>query len=208
MLTFLPLTWTWPWETSWRAPLRCCEAETEDDVIESRFQKLKQRFTGDAALAQRALENAAELFFEQAVLITELLFFTERDRVIGLFAARTFGAVHAGRIILSLKRFGGSKERHAVAAAHFGFRSGVSAHEKKVERLSINYSDATLFGRSATVVRHRGHVADDGEIEADGLQRTDGRFAAGPGPRTRTSTSLRPWPMAWREASCATIWAA
>ena len=26
---------------------------------------------------------------------------------------------------------GWSKERHAVAAAHFGFRSGVSAHEKK-----------------------------------------------------------------------------
>src|SRR5204863_9555114 len=118
-----------------RAAAGIREAETEDDVIEPRFQKLKQRFAGHSALAQGGLENPAELFFEQAVLVTELLFFTERDRVIGLFAARTFGTVHAGTIILSLKRFGWSKERHAVAAAHFMFRSGVSPHEKKVQRL-------------------------------------------------------------------------
>src|SRR5213075_2465410 len=29
-----------------------------------------------------------------------------------------------------------------------------------------------------------------------------------PGPFTRTSTSFRPWPIAWRQASCATICAA
>ena len=28
-----------------------------------------------------------------------------------------------------------------------------------------------------------------------------------PGPFTRTETSLRPWPIAWRDASCATTYA-
>src|SRR5205807_3653559 len=120
----------------------------------------------------------AELFFEKAVLITKLLLFTEGDRVIGLFPARTFGPVHAGRIILSLECLGWSKERHAIASADFGFRSGISAHEKKVK---IKKSDAALFGWTATIVRHGSDVADDGEIETDRLESADGGVAAGAG---------------------------
>src|SRR5204863_5880097 len=113
-----------------RAAAGVRETEAEDDVIQPRLQKLEQRFTGDAALAQGGLENPAELFLEQTVLIPELLFFAEGDRVIGLLAARALRAVHAGRIILSLERFGWSKKWDAIASAHFCFRSGVSAHER------------------------------------------------------------------------------
>jgi hypothetical protein len=77
------------------------------------------------------LENPAELFFKETVLIPQLLFFTQGDRVIGLLTAGALRAVHAGRIVFALERFGWSKERHSIAAANFCFRSGVSAHEKK-----------------------------------------------------------------------------
>ena len=115
-----------------RGAARIGEAEAENDVVEPRLEQLQQRLTGNAALAQRALENAAELPLEQAVLVTKLLLFAERDGVIGLFAAGTFRAVHARRIIFPLERFGRSKERHAIAAADFGFWSGISAHGKFV----------------------------------------------------------------------------
>src|SRR4051794_22776260 len=35
-------------------------------------------------------------------------------------------------------------------------------------------SDAALFGRAATVVRDRGHIADDRDFQADGLDGADG----------------------------------
>ena len=55
--------------------------------------------------AQCVLENAPELTLEQPVLVTELLFFAERDCIIGLLAPRSLWPVHAGRIIFSLERF-------------------------------------------------------------------------------------------------------
>src|SRR6266496_2121026 len=78
--------------------------------------------------AQRVLENAPELPLQKSILITQLLFFSERNRVLGLFPPGTSGAVHAGRIIFPLQRLGGAEERHAITAADFCFWSGVSAH--------------------------------------------------------------------------------
>src|SRR5204863_9149730 len=39
--------------------------------------------------------------------------------------------------------------------------------------------NAALFWGTAAVVRNGRDVADDGDVEADGLNGTDGRFAAG-----------------------------
>jgi len=78
------------------------QAEAIDDVIQSRFEKLEKRFAGHAAFAQRVLENAPELSLEKSILITQLLFFSERNRVLRLFAPGTSRAMHAGRIIFSL----------------------------------------------------------------------------------------------------------
>jgi hypothetical protein len=79
-----------------RGTARICEPEPEHHIVEARLEKLQQCFAGDTATLQRSFENPAKLFFQQAVLITELLFFTERDRVIGLFAARPFGPCMPG----------------------------------------------------------------------------------------------------------------
>jgi hypothetical protein len=48
---------------------RVCEPKPVNNIIESRFQQLEQRFTGYTTLTQRTLENAAELSFKQSVLI-------------------------------------------------------------------------------------------------------------------------------------------
>src|SRR4029078_3933783 len=44
-------------------------------------------------------------------------------------------------------------------------------------------SDAALFGRTAAVVGDGSDVADNGEIEPDGLESADGGFAASAGTR-------------------------
>jgi hypothetical protein len=73
-----------------------------NNIIESRFQQLEKRFTSHTTLAQRTLKNAPELSFKQSVLITQLLFFTEGNRVIGLLAPGAPRPVDAGWIILPL----------------------------------------------------------------------------------------------------------
>jgi len=73
-----------------------------DNIIESCFEELEKCFPGHAALAQRVLEDAPELPLEKSILITQLLFFSERNRVLRLFAPGTSRAMHAGRIIFSL----------------------------------------------------------------------------------------------------------
>src|SRR6266704_742769 len=111
---------------------RISQAKAVNDVIQSRLEKLKKRFTRDAAFAQRVLENAPKLALQKSILITQFLFFPERDCVLGLFAPGTSRAVHAGRIIFPLQRFGGAEDRHAITAAHSRFWSGVSAHFRKL----------------------------------------------------------------------------
>ena len=107
---------------------RICQAQPENHIVDPRLKKLEKCLASDAALAQCVLENAPELALEQSVLITELLLFSERNRIIGLFAPGTFRAVHTGRIIFSLQGLGRSKNWNAVTAADFSFWSGVSTH--------------------------------------------------------------------------------
>src|SRR5262249_56933787 len=81
------------------------KAKPVNHVVEPRLEQLEQRFTSHATLAQRAVENPAELALEQPVLITKFLFLAERDGVIGLLPARASWSVHSRRIIFPLKRF-------------------------------------------------------------------------------------------------------
>src|SRR4029077_18278713 len=111
-----------------RGAARVSESKPVDNIIESRFQQLEKRFTGYTTLAQRTLENAPELFFKQSVLVAQLLFFAESNRVIRLLAPGTSRAVYAGWIILALQCFRRPEERHAVTPAYFCFWSCVSGH--------------------------------------------------------------------------------
>src|SRR5262249_19070859 len=99
-----------------------------NNIVEARFQQLEKRFTGHTAFAQCSLKNAPKLSLEQSVLIAQLLFFAERDRVIGLLAPGASRAVHAGRIVLPLQRLRRTEDRHTVTPAHFCFWSCVSGH--------------------------------------------------------------------------------
>jgi hypothetical protein len=87
-----------------RCTARVSESKPVNNIIESRFQQLEKRFTGYTTLAQRTLENAPELSFKQSILIAQLLFFAEGNRVIGLLAPGAPRAVDAGWIILPFQR--------------------------------------------------------------------------------------------------------
>jgi len=104
------------------------KAKAVDDVIQSRLQKLEKGLTCYAALAQRVLKNPPKLALEKSVLITKLLLFPKCNCILGLFTSGALRAVHARRIVFPLQRFGEAKERHAITAADFRFRSGVSTH--------------------------------------------------------------------------------
>ena len=121
-----------------------------------------------------SLEDPAELLFHQAVLETELLLFPERDRVVRLFAAGSFRTVHSRRIIFPLERFGRSEKRHAVSAGNFVLGPVYLAMATVNRKWLSPEIDAPLFRRAATVVRHRCNVADNGQVETNCLERTNG----------------------------------
>src|SRR4051812_43037746 len=111
---------------------RVRQAKAKNYVVDTGLQKLQQSFAGDAAFSKSTLEDTTKLSLEETVLVTKLLFLTERDCIVRLFSTRPFGPVHAGRIILSLEGFGRPKKRNAITATHFCFRSGISAHQKLI----------------------------------------------------------------------------
>ena len=115
-----------------RSTARVGEPKPVNHIIESRFQQLEKRFTGYTTLAQRTLENAPELSFQQPVLIAQLLFFTERNRVIGLLAPGAPRAVDPGWIILALQCFRRTEERHTITPAYLSFWSCISGHFRKL----------------------------------------------------------------------------
>ena len=85
------------------------EPELEHHVVEAGFEKLQQDLARDAAGLERRFEIAAELAFEQSVLIAELLFLGERERVLRLLAASATRAVHSGGVVLAFESFGGTE---------------------------------------------------------------------------------------------------
>jgi hypothetical protein len=115
-----------------RCTARIGKPKPVNNVVESRLQQLEKRFPGYTTLGQRTLENATKLSFKQSVLIAQLLFFTEGNRVIGLLAPGAPGTVYAGWIIFALQCFRRTEERHPVSPAYLRFWSCVSGHFKKL----------------------------------------------------------------------------
>src|SRR5438270_14042816 len=77
--------------------------EAKNHVIETRLEQLQKSLARYPPFAEGILENPAKLPFQQTILVAELLFFTQCDRIIRLLAARHFWHVLSGQIILSLK---------------------------------------------------------------------------------------------------------
>jgi len=50
------------------------KADAKNNVIETCFEQLQQRFTGDTTFLQGFFEHAAELRLHESVLVTQLCF--------------------------------------------------------------------------------------------------------------------------------------
>ena len=73
------------------------KAEVKNHVVQARLQNLQHLFAGDAAALQRLFIDAAELAFQQAVVITELLLLNQTEAVIGVSCGGTSGRARRGR---------------------------------------------------------------------------------------------------------------
>ena len=104
------------------------EACAVADVIETALKKLEQDDTSDATAAGCFLIVSAELLLEDAVLETELLFFTKSDGVLRLLLTACADAVLAWWEIAALQRFGRAEKGYAEAAGDFGAGTCVTCH--------------------------------------------------------------------------------
>ena len=104
------------------------ESEAVNDIVETEFQHLEEDFPGHALAALGFGEEAAEGFFQHAVLVTELLLLAEGDGVIAGFLTATAGSVLAGAEGAAFDGFGGAVDGDSEAAADFVFGPSVTCH--------------------------------------------------------------------------------
>src|SRR5262249_27513410 len=133
---------------------------------------------GHALAGGRFGVELAELALEQAVDAADFLFFTQLHAVAR--QARLLLAVLAGRIGAMIDRtlFGIAflaleEELLALAAALPALGIEISGHG-----CSLN---ASLFRRTAAVVRHRCHIRNAGDLETHCIEGAHRRLAAGAG---------------------------
>src|SRR5690606_7365048 len=110
---------------------------------------------------------AAELLLHDAVGEAGLLLLLQLGAVFALLDPRT--AVLAGRVGALLEGLISADQVDAEATRLAGDGSGITSHFLVPSPL-----DPAPLGRTATVVRLRCDVGDRADLEACGLQRTDG----------------------------------
>ena len=100
------------------------------DAASKGLEELQETLAGHATLTLGDLEDAAELAFQEAVNVAELLLFVEADGVLRDLAAG-LRAVLAGRIAAALERLAGAEDMLAEAAADAGGGAGITSHDLK-----------------------------------------------------------------------------
>ena len=103
------------------------KAEMKHNIVQPGFQNLQHLFAGDSAAAQRFFIHPAELPFNQAVVILELLLLNQAFAIFGGFAAG-LRAMHAGTIIAAFEIFRGAENRDAETAADANAGTCVTSH--------------------------------------------------------------------------------
>ncbi len=89
MVTRLPLTFTWPWRTSWRACERLEPQPARNTTLSRRrLEQAEQVLAGDALLAVRLVVDLAELLLHEAVDAAGLLLLAQLDEVLGAVFVR------------------------------------------------------------------------------------------------------------------------
>src|SRR2546425_2236772 len=152
------------------------ETKTVHDVIQSRLQQLQQPNAGDPLGLRRLPEVRLELCLQHPVDAAQLLLLPQADTELrGLAPAlrmhprRHRPFVHGALLrvaFLALK-----VQLHALAAAQPAHRTCVTSH-----------LHPPPLRRPASVVRNRGHIADQVDLHPRRLERPDGRLAAGTRP--------------------------
>ncbi len=106
MVTRLPLTFTCPWFTNWRACGRVAAQPARNTTLSRRqLEQAEQVLAGDALLAVGLLVSFAELLLEEAVDVLRLLLLLQLDEVLGGVAAAR-AAVVPGRVGATLEGLG------------------------------------------------------------------------------------------------------
>src|SRR5438132_5408236 len=152
------------------------ETKTVPNVIQPRLQQLQQPHAGDSLGLRRLPEVRLELCLQHSVDAAELLLLPQADTELrGLAPAlrmhprRHRPFVHGALLrvaFLALK-----VQLHALAAAQPAHRTCVTSH-----------LHPPPLRRPASVVRNRGHIADQVDLQPRRLERPDGRLAAGTRP--------------------------
>src|SRR3954449_9908365 len=151
-----------------------------DDVVETGLEDLQEHLTGLAGLGDSLLVVTVELLLQHAVHAAGLLLLTVLEQVLGLLgpaAAVLPGRERPGleRALRAIALAALEEQLHLLAAAALAVRPCVTSHA------SISPLDPATLRRTATVVRLGRDVRDLTDLEARGLQRTDGGLPAGTG---------------------------
>ena len=80
-----------------------------DNAVEPGLQQLEEDLTRDAAPVARGLKRAAELPLKETILVAKLLLFRQCEAVFAVLPTASFRTMHAGRVCLSFKVFGGAE---------------------------------------------------------------------------------------------------
>src|SRR5215217_815354 len=161
------------------------EAGPVDHVVQPRLQDLEQHLTGLAGLAVGLFVVPAELLLQDAVDAAGLLLLTKLEQVLAVLGATA--AVLARRVGPDLDRAlrglalaALEEQLHLLAPAEAAIGSGIAGHVKYSCFVSSrSRSDPAALLGAAAVVRLRRHVLDLPDLEARGLQGTDGGLATG-----------------------------
>ena len=108
-------------------PDGAADAKPAEDVIEAAFENLHQGVGGVALGFFGDIEEAAELLFVHAIVVAELLLFTEADAVFGVSAAAI--AMHAGEFEFSAGGvLGDVGDGDTDATGQLELGTGIAAH--------------------------------------------------------------------------------
>ena len=140
IVTRLPLTFTCPWRTNWRAWLRLAEKPARNTTLSRRSSSIRSRFSPVMPCSRAASRvHVAELLLEHAVDAARLLLLAELEQVLAVADATT--AVLAGRVRLALHRAAHGvalraleEQLHPLATAELADGTRVTRHRQTLRR--------------------------------------------------------------------------
>jgi hypothetical protein len=116
------------------------QAQPVDDVVQSPFEELQQRFAGDPARARRRREVAAELILENAVDALDLLLLAQLNTVPGELRLARLSMLPGREIalfdgaLLRVAAFPLEEQLHPFAPAQPTNWTDVTSHQYLIEK--------------------------------------------------------------------------